>query len=443
MDIVAIKDLPDEKEYAITIPAASLIQAVDGEILERAKTFKLAGFREGNVPISIVRGQIGAKILNTQISSRIGSCIQSLVAEKKIIPMGEPAVEVTEFNPETNLKFTIKFKVLPPIPEIDWHSRQFKEIEVLTIDVSDEDVKKARDLISKASADFTVQPDDYKAQVGDAVIVDFVGQIDGQDFEGNRATELRIVIGDGQFISSLEDQLVSLKKEDEKQINVTFPENYHSTELASKSAVFNVKIHSVLKRQLGEQSDDLLVQNLGGKRGDNLDELLKKKLEIDFSTITRMKTKKELFDAIDAVCSVDIPEQMVTTDYEAMLKDAEASAEQKGQGKLSDDTKEGLRQSARRRVKLGLILSNVARNGEITVGDENVQELQDREIRNRPSEEKEIRNFFGRPENLDRAKASIIEEKIVDIILGKIPSIKKTLSVAEFNDMLSKEQKAN
>ena len=243
--IEVINDSKYQKEFAITTDATTIIGEVDAEIAERAKTFKLAGFRQGAVPTSIVKRQIGESVIAKHINQTIQKIIVKIAKENKIDPSGVPSVDIKEFDQTKTLKFNVKFNILPPVPEIDLTSDDLK-IETLKLDVKQDDIQQAKDALVKMIIPFKDAADDHIITSGDGVVLDFFGTIDGEEFEGNKATQIRINIGEGQFIKDFEDKLIGMKKNDDQTITVTFPQDYHDVKIAGKEVDFKIKIHEIM-----------------------------------------------------------------------------------------------------------------------------------------------------------------------------------------------------
>ncbi len=441
MDITTIKDEEYRKEYKVSIPSASIIQSADGEIIERSQTFKLAGFREGKVPVSIVKRQIGSEVLARHIDRRINETIKVLVDERKLTLASGAGVEVQEFNPEGNLIFTVGLNILPNIPAINWDDEIFKKVEILDLTVSQEDMNNAYDSIIKMSKNFVKAEQDYQSKLGDAIIIDFVGKINGEEFEGNKASSIKINIGDKQFITDFENQLIDLKEGDNKVIKVSFPQDYHNNDIAGKEAEFEIKVHEVLKEEGSSGITLEFVQKLGVESIEKFDELLKNRIKLDFDNVARLRVKKQLFDLISEKCSFQVPTNMVDADYEVMWKEVEKSLEDKPQNRPIEEIKEEIKSIALRRVKLGLILADLARSNNIQVEQEDLNNSIRKELERRPGQDKEILEFYNKPENVEKAKGSILEEKVVDFILLQIPTSKVTVTAKEFNDKYAAEMK--
>lgn len=441
-DINVLQDNELEKEYEVLINTQSIITAVDAEIEERAKTFKLAGFREGKVPLSIVRSQIGGSILSQRIDEQVSTIAQNIINERRLFITNKPHIEIREFNHGGSLKFLLKINVLPTIPDVDYSSKEFDSLEVLELQVSEQDIQQAHNNILEVTRDFKTAPtEDYKAHEKDAVIVDYIGKIDDKEFEGNSAQNLRIVIGNGQFLEDMEKQLIGLKKGDDVSIHVTFPVDYEIESIAGKIAIFQVKVHEVLISEKAAQIDDQFAkEKLGVENVEELNKFLKQKMQEDFSHITRVQLKQKLFEILGKLCDFETPESAIKSDFEMLMEEYKRNPNNT-QNRTEEELHNELMKIAKNRVKMGFILVDLVRKSQIQVTDEDIQARKQADIRRNPGDAQQVSAFYEKAENLDRIKTAIMEDKVVDFIIHQKLHLKGVpISTAEFNKKLEAEQ---
>ncbi len=432
------KDSKYQKEFSVTTDAKIIIEQSDIEIAERAKTFKLAGFRQGAVPISIVKRQIGESIIAKHINQTIQRLVIQIAKQYKVDVSGVPSIDIKAFEPEKQLVFSVKFNIMPSVPKIDLTSDDLS-IEVLKLQVNDDDVQQAKNALIKMIVAYKDAGADYEASYNDGVILDFVGTVNGEEFEGNKAIQIRINIGEGQFIKDFEDKLVGVKKGDEKIIHVKFPADYHDDKIAGKDVDFKIKVHEILVVDGGVNMEDELKKRFGVDTMEKFEEIIKEKIINDFDLIARLRTKKMLFDKIDTKYDFELPEHMIDTDFNTMWNDVSEKIAKGEIEKTDEEARKELMNIAKRRVKLGLILADVAKSDAITIDESDFEKAKNIEKMKRPDQQQMIDEFFSKQENQERVQGAILEEKIVDFIISKVPTKEVVITTAEFNEKYAKE----
>ena len=278
MQIEEIKNEKFTKEYKITIPFQEVNSKVEEKVVEAAKTFKMPGFREGKVPLSIVRQKVGKEETGKQIQEQISSSINNLVNSKNIVPASRPNVEVLSFNEESGLSIKIALEVLPKLPTIKWEDI---EIEKIKINISDKEIDEVKNTILKEFREYRKAQDGYVIRSGDKVNIDFDGKVEGKDFDGSKEEKMDLVVGSDQFLQDFEKQLIGCKAGEKKSFDVVFPENYPQKDLAMKTAFFEVKINSVMELEPIKQVTQEMLKKLGVESEEKLNELIKEKLNAD------------------------------------------------------------------------------------------------------------------------------------------------------------------
>jgi trigger factor len=437
--IEKISDTKSKVEFLTVANALEISKEVDAEIAERAKTFKLAGFSKGKgAPVSIVKRQIGKQVMTEHIDKLIHSLVLRIVKENDLNSVGMPIIEIKEFNPEGELKISIAFNIMPSVPAIDFTSDKYR-IEILELNISNDDIKQAKDALTKMITTYKEAPEGHPAAIGDAIIIDFHGKLNGEEFEGNTASQIRIDIGDGQFIKDFEDKLVGCKKGEEKSIKVKFPKDYNEDKLAGKEVDFEVKVHDVLVKDTNSDAQEELKKRFDVKSLEQLDELIQSKITNDFNSISRLRTKKMLFDKIDSECNFDLPEDMIETDFQNMWKDISSKIASGAIKKSEEESKQEVKDIAKRRVKLGLILADVAKKNAITVTEDDMENAKIIEKMKRPDSAEMIDAFFSKQENRDVIQGAVLEEKVVDFIISKAQKYSISVTTTEFNEKYAKE----
>jgi trigger factor len=431
------------EEWLISIPGEEIDKQFQSELNKERENFEFGGYRKGKVPIDIIRKNIGTGILSKIIEREVDSVLKSIFEEKGIRPALQPMVEIKKFDAKGDLSFTVKLEKMPKVPSVDWNAI---ELETFKVKITDEDLTKAHEDIVKNFKNFIKADDDYVAKKGDAVIIDFLGTINGEPFDGNKATDIRVEIGANQFIPGFEDQLIGTKTGMSIKIRAVFPKDYNNKSVAGKPVVFDVKIKQTLKPESVDAINDDFAKKLGLENIAKLNEMIQQKIEADITGLARLRMKKILFDKIDENHKFDIPQGMLNIDFETMWKEIEGQIKSNPdmfKGKNRDDLKKEYGEIAKRRVRLGILLAEIARENSIEVNESDITNAAYAEAMMRPGQEKIVLDFYAKPENAEKLKGPILEEKAVDYILTKIKKVEIEMTSKEFFDKYAKELQPN
>ena len=302
-----------KRAYAITIPAKDISGRVETEVKKIAPQVKMPGFRPGKVPANLVRKMHGEQLHAQAVNEMIRESVDKVMAENKLRPAMQPKIELGEgYDEGKDATLTVELEVLPEVkaPKVDDLA-----IERLTVPVTDEEVMEAVTRLASANKSYKDAPKSKKAADGDQLIIDFVGRVDGTEFEGGKAEDAALVLGSGMFIPGFEDQLVGVKTGDAKTITVTFPADYQATHLAGKDAEFDVTVKQV--KVEGEATiDDDFAKNFGLDGLDKLKELMRGQLEQETAGLTRTQMKRSLLDQLAAGHDFDVPQGMVDAEFD-------------------------------------------------------------------------------------------------------------------------------
>ena len=284
-----------KRAYTVTITSKDIDARVEKEVKAIAPQVRMPGFRPGKVPANLVKKMHGESLQRDALNNSIQESIQKLIADQKLRPAMQPSVELDEgfeFGQDAEVK--VELEVLP---EIEAPSIEGLKLERLTVDVADDKVAEAAGRIASQQGALEEHGDDHAAAEGDTLVIDFVGKVDGEAFEGGSAQDIRLKLGSGQFIPGFEDQLTGVKKGEEKTIDVTFPDDYGAEHLAGKAATFDVTVKSVLNGDKPKVDDDF-AKSLGLESLDKLNELLKGQIEQEHNGLTRTHMKRKLLDQL-------------------------------------------------------------------------------------------------------------------------------------------------
>jgi trigger factor len=341
------------------------------------------------------------------------------MGERGLRPAMQPKIEITSFAEGKDLEYKMAVELLPEIKPID-----FKEIKLerLKVEAADTEITKAIERLAEASRQTEKVSEDRATQKGDTLVIDFVGKMDGKEFAGGAAKDHKLELGSNQFIAGFEDQLVGHKSGTTTDINVTFPEQYGSAELAGKPAVFTVTIKEI-HQKLPLSVDEELAKKMGFEDLASLRKAVGEQIGREFSKAARQRVKRQLLDQLAEKHSFTVPQGMVDVEFSQIWQSVE-EARKRGdddptiKGKSEDELKKDFTGIAERRVRLGLLLSEVGRINNIQVSEDEVNRSLIEEARRFPGQERKIIEYYrAHPEALAQLRAPLFEDKVVDFIL--------------------------
>jgi trigger factor len=406
--------------YDVVVPASELQQKLNAKIAEVQPKVRINGFRPGKVPVSHIRKVYGQSMMQDIINDAVQtSTRQSL---ENVRAASEPSLDLKSDIQQvvagtSDLQFELSLEIMPEFEPVD-----LKTISLTrpVAPVSDEQVDEALAELARAQREF--EDKSGAAADGDQLIVDFVGRIDGEAFEGGSANDAPVVIGSKQFIPGFEDQLVGAKAGEERTLNVTFPEDYGVERLKGKVAQFETKIKTV-RAPKESAPDDAWAANLGFESLGALKDALRQRIESEHAAQSRAKAKRSLFDAFDSKHDFDLPPRMVEAEFNQIWQqvDADRTAgrpDQSDEGKSEEDLRKEYHDIAERRVRLGLLLAEIGRRHKLEVSNEEITNAIAAQARNYPGQERQIFEAYQRNPNLiAQVRAPLYEEKVVDYVL--------------------------
>ncbi|HRE43926.1 MAG TPA: trigger factor [Terricaulis sp.] len=420
--------------YDVTVPKAELEQQLSAKIAEVQPRVRLNGFRPGKVPVSHIRKVYGPSMMQDIINETVQKSTKEGLEKVNARPASEPTLDLkSDINQvvagESDLSFELSLEIMP-----DFEPADVKSIAITRPTAAVTDALVDEELAELAKAQRGFEDKDGAAEDGDALIIDFIGRIDGEAFQGGAAEDAQLVIGSGQFIPGFEEQLLGAKAGDERTLDVTFPADYGAAELAGKQAAFETKVKKVRGPKQGEP-DDAWAQELGLENLAAVKDALRQRVESRHTAQSRAKAKRALFDKLDALHDFELPPRMVEAEFNQIWRQIEADKQAgrldpSDEGKSEDDLKAEYRAIAERRVRLGLLLAEIGRRHKIEVTDQEVGQAISVQARNFPGQEQQIFEMYRRnPNMLAGIRAPIYEEKVVDYVLELISVTNEEVSV--------------
>ncbi|MDR7155463.1 trigger factor [Sphingobium xenophagum] len=431
-----------KRAYTVTITSKDIDARVEKEVKAMAPQVRMPGFRPGKVPANLVKKMHGEALQRDALNNSIQESIQKLIADQKLRPAMQPSVELDEgfeFGKDAEIKVALEV-----LPEIAAPSVDGLKLERLIVPVSDEQVAESAGRIATQQGALEEHADDHVAQDGDTLVIDFVGKVDGEVFEGGSAEDIRLKIGAGQFIPGFEEQLTGVKKGEEKTIEVTFPEDYGAEHLAGKAATFDVTVKSILDGNKPKLDDDF-AKSLGLEGLEQLNDLLKGQIEQEHNGLTRTHMKRKLLDQLAASHDFDVPPSMVEAEFEQIWAQLqhEAGHEEDPAAALAEmeAEKEDYRAIAVRRVRLGLLLSEIGQANGVTVLEHEMRRLIEQAAQQYSPQDRERFVQYVRQDAMAAAqlRAPLYEDKVVDYLFDKAEVTERTVTKEELEAAIEAE----
>jgi len=414
-----------ERRLEVAIPAAE----VDGEVSQRLKkisrTARLKGFRPGKAPIAVIRQQYGDQVHGEVVSDFMRSSFSEAVAREKLNPAGGPRIEPIAMGPGTDLKFAAVFEVLP---EVKLKPVADLEVDKPVASVGDQDLEAMLDTLRKQRPVFNEVT--RAAAVNDRVTVDFTGTIDGAEFDGGSGNDVAIVVGSGRVMKEFEDALVGAKAGDTREFQATFAADHANAKLSGKQATFSVKIGKV-EEQLPAPLDEEFAKSFGIPDGslDSLRAEVRANMERELNEAIRQKMRAQILEGLYAQNPLELPRQMVEEQIQELQVEMLRRAGVRDAKQLPP--REPFEQPARRRVALGLLMSELVRNAGLKVNRETVQQKIN-ELASSYSNPEEVRRaYLQNPEMMRQIESQALEQQAIDWVLGQAKVTDKPSSFSE------------
>ena len=443
MQIVETSNEGLKRAYTLTIAAKDIAARIESEVKKIAPQVRMPGFRPGKVPANLVKKMHGEALHADVLNNTIRESVDGLIADKKLRPALQPRVELSEaYEQGKDAELAIELEVLP---EIQAPSIEGLKLEKLVVPVTDEQVDEAVAKIAENQKSYTDAPKTKKAAEGDQVIIDFVGKLDGVEFDGGKAEGAPLVIGSGQFIPGFEDQLVGVKTGEEKTITVTFPEDYPAENLKGKEATFDITVQQV--KVAGETTvDDEFAKSLGLESLEQLKGLLRGQLEQETAGLTRTAMKRALLDTLAKDHDFAVPPTMVEAEFQQiwnqLMQEAAREADPEAARKEIEDEKEDYRRIAERRVRLGLLLSEIGQANGVEVSQQEMRMLMQQAAQQyRPEDRQRFVDYVASDAMAQaQLRAPLYEDKVVDFLFDKAEVTEREVTREELEAAIEAEE---
>ena len=425
-----------KREFEVIITNAEINTLVDQKLENIAKEANLPGFRPGKVPVAVVKNRFGKQVLGEVVKESVDTATKETMEKNKLTPSSQPKIEIVSFEEGEDLKAKLSVEIMPDfeIPDLS-----LLEITKPIVKVSEKDINEAVERIAKENVGTKEITKDRPTKKGDTVVIDFIGKVDDKPFEGGEAKGHNLKLGSNSFIPGFEDGLIGAIKGKTTSVKVTFPKDYQAKNLAGKDAVFEVKINEI-KEDVEVIINDDFAKTLGMNDLNALKKAVSEQIKSQHDKVSRDKAKRQILDKLADAVSFDLPETLEKEEYDSICKamnpNPKPDSEKNDQTELEPDKgmskeeKVDASEIAKRRVRLGLLLSEIGRKNSIKVEEDDTRNAMMREIQKYPGQEKQIMDYLkNNPEAQQQLSGPIFEDKIIDFILELANVNEKTVSI--------------
>ncbi|KPQ06808.1 MAG: trigger factor tig [Rhodobacteraceae bacterium HLUCCA12] len=409
-----------KRGYKITVSAGELDAKVNEKLEEAQPEVEMKGFRKGKVPMAMLKKQFGQRLLGEAMQESVDGAMQQHFDETGDRPAMQPKVELQNgegWKEGDDVVVEMSYEALPQIDTPDFSGFT---LEKLAVKADEAAVTEALENLAKQAQSFTAK--DGAAEDGDQVVFDFTGRIDGEAFEGGAATDFPLVLGSGQFIPGFEEQMIGVKAGESRDVTVTFPADYGAENLAGKEAVFECTVKEV-KAPQAAAIDDEMAKGYGAEDLEGLKSQIRERLEAEYAQAARAVMKRALLDQLDEKVDFDLPPSLVDAEAAQIAHQLwhEEHPEVQGHDHPEIEPTDEHRKLAARRVKLGLLLAEIGRAEEVEVSDSEMTQAVMNQARQYPGQERQFFEFVQQnPQMQQQLRAPIFEDKVVDLIFGKV-----------------------
>jgi len=407
-----------KRGYRMVLPAQDLDDKVTAKLKEAQPEIELKGFRKGKVPLPLLKKQFGQRVLGEAMQESVDEAMKAHFEEKGERPAAEPDVKMAneDWKEGDDVEIDLSYEALPDIPDVDLGSLT---LERKVVKADDTAVEEALKNLAENAQNFEDREEGAAAEDGDQVVIDFVGKLDGEAFEGGSAEDYPLTLGSDSFIPGFEAQLVGVKTGDTPTVTVTFPEDYQAEHLAGKEVTFDCTVKAV-KAPVAAEIDEDLAQKYGAESLDALRTQIREKLDEEYGNASRALLKRQVLDALDEKVSFDLPPSMVEAEAKQIAHQLhhEENPEEQGHDHGEIEPTEEHLKLAERRVRLGLLLAELGQKAEVEVSDAEMTQAVMAQARQYPGHEREFFEFVQKnPQMRQQLRAPIFEDKVIDYVV--------------------------
>ena len=416
----------------VFVDKKTIDERIGARLIELSKTVNIKGFRPGKVPVSVLKNQFGKAVYGEVLEKVLKETSTKALEEKKIKVAGQPKLDLKSYGEGKDLNYTLEVDELPTITIQPLENIKFTEYQ---IKVTEDETKKRINDIAKNQNNFKDKDKSEIAKNGDLVAFDYKATIENKNFEGGEGKNTQIVLGKDLFIKGFDKQLEGVKKNQEKEIIVTLPENYPKKEFANKKANFKCKILNV-KKPVSVKIDDEFAKNLGAKDLNNLKDLITKQIQNQYKMNLDALSKENILEQIEKLHKIDLPDNLVNQELALISQGLKKEDMEKNKGES--------KKIAKKRIKLGLILNELGEKNKLKVDEQELKNEIQKQVQSMPGQQKQVLEYYQKnPSATANLRGSVYEEKIINLIKEKSKVTKKTISIKEAEELIAEQHKSH
>lgn len=430
-----------KRKLSVTIPKTDLVSRLDAKLDELKGTASIKGFRPGKVPTAHLKKMYGRSAMSEVMQDAINATVSETLDQRAERAAAQPTIDLPDdqavinevLEGKADLAFDVSYEVLPPVSLMDF---QGIALDKPVVEISDADVDTEVRRVFSQNRGFTDKGDAAVVEDGDRLGLSFVGKIDGEPFEGGTSDHAHLTIGSGEFIPGFEEQLIGVKKGETKTIEVTFPADYNSQDLAGKKATFDVTVLHVDGPNSGEL-DDAFAKTLGVDDVTAFRDAVKSQMAAALASMSRQHVKRQILDVLDEGHKFDVPQSLVEAEFATIWERVKHEIEAHGrsfedEGTTEAEAREQYRKIAERRVRLGLVVAEIGNKNAVDVTEDEHQQALIAEVRRFPGQEQQVYDYYRKnPQALAGLRAPVFENKVVDFVAGLAEQTDKTMTRAD------------
>ena len=419
-----------ERKMTVEVPAEKISTAIEAKLKNLTTHVKLSGFRPGKVPMRVVRQQFGKKVSQEVIAETMQSSYQEAIIQEKLRPAGNPSIEPLNLESDKDLKYIATFEVYPEIALAD--TSNF-EVEVAEVELAESDVDDIVEKLLKQKIKWTEV--DRKAKLEDQVTLNFVGKIDGEEFQGGSQENFPTVVGDGNMLPEFEKQLEGVAKGDKKTFDVTFPKDYMQANLAEKVASFDIEVLKIEEGELPELNEDIIKEfGIEDGKKESFRKQLKDNMNLELEQRKKAFEKQNVMDCLFKEIKVDMPNALVKQEIEALRGQAMSNMQMPDKSKMPEDILPDnlFEEEAKKRITLGLIISEIVQKKEIKLDQDKVAGQLESIAAGYGQRDEVLQYYRNNREAMANVEMLVMEEQVVDYVLGEAKKKPKKFGFDEF-----------
>ena len=427
MKIEETKNKNLDIEWKVVIPSSSINGKLNKKYSDIGKNLNLPGFRPGKVPENIIKKRFSNSVVSEVIDVVINENLQEAFIKRKIRPSVQPSVKIDNYEEGNDLTLNVSIQKMPDLKEIDLKKIS---IEKSNLQIRDEDIKNTLNDLAKRHERFIPLTTKRSAKKGDLVLFDYEGKIDDKAFDSGKGIDETVVLGSNKYIPGYEEQMIGLKIGEEKDIKVTFPSDYREKKLANKKAVFKLNIKDIQQRVDQVPIDEQLAKELGEKNLDDLKKKIDEKIKTDFQNLSFLKMRRQATELLLKACDFELPSKMIEEEVNFLKSNAK------------DKKEKEINNLAKRRVKLGIIISSVSEDNKIVIEDADLTKAVVEEAKKYPGQEQKVVEFYkNNPAMMNNLRGIALEEKVMNFVVNSCKKTEKKCTIEELfkSDFLKEE----